>query len=682
MVANIGFGTLFLSLIFSLFGVGAAVYGVRRKDQVWVESARHAMGLTFPLLSLSVLSLVYLLLTNQYHIAFVGEVTSRSMPLYLKVTALWGGQSGSLVFWSWLLAGFASAVTLRTWKRDREFLPWVIVVTLVTLAFFLVLSVFFENPFARLWQTPSGIIASFSKPPGGLPFVPRDGQGLNPLLRHPGMIIHPPMLYLGFVSFVIPYAFAIAALITGRTDDRWIRLTRRWTLWAWLFLSLGLVLGARWAYDVLGWGGYWGWDPVEIAAFMPWLTGTAFLHSVMIQEKRGMFKQLNMVLIILTYDLVIFGTFLTRSGVLSSVHSFAQSAIGPLFFGFIALTLSVSLGLLMNRWNSLRSRNVLKTFLSREALILLSVLLFLGILVTSFWGVIFPLISELVTGQKVTVGPPFYERAAGPLFGGLLLLLGVCPLSAWGYSSLKTLRRLIWVPLVLSLGAIAGALAAGVRHWQALLAFWLIGFSLAVLVYELFRDASIRRKRRGQNFFASLWGLVKRSQRRYGAIVIHIGVVMMALGVIGIEMFQTETQATVPEGGQMELGGYVVTYQDLDTFNTNDGRNVARAEVSISRNGQEIADLYPRRDFFFDSNQQVTIPGLRSTLADDLYVILIDWKEISEEGATFKVYHNPLVKWLWIGSWVFILGVVIAAWPEQQTGAVRSAASVRKGVRA
>jgi len=403
MVANIGFGTLFITFLISLYGIGAAIYGEREKNQLWVDSARHAMSLTFPLLTLSVLSLIYLLVGNHFEVAFVSEVTSRSMPFYLKVTSLWGGQSGSLVFWSWLLAAFTSAVTLRKWDRDREFLPWVIVVGLVTLAFFLFLVVFFENPFARLWQTPSGIIRAMVRPGNAMPFVPRDGQGLNPLLRHPGMIIHPPMLYLGFVSFVIPYAFAMAALITGRTDDRWIRLTRRWTLWAWLFLSLGLLLGARWAYDVLGWGGYWGWDPVEIAAFMPWLTGTAFLHSVMIQEKRGMFKQWNMVLIILTFDLVIFGTFLTRSGVLSSVHSFAQSAIGPMFFAFITLTLVSSVGLLLYRWNDLKSDNELHSLFSREALFLLNNLLFLGIFVTTFWGVIFPLISEIVTGQKVTV---------------------------------------------------------------------------------------------------------------------------------------------------------------------------------------------------------------------------------------------------------------------------------------
>jgi cytochrome c-type biogenesis protein CcmF len=323
------------------------------------------------------------------------------MPLYLRVTALWGGQAGSLLFWSWLMSAFASAVTLRKWQRDREFLPWVIVVALVTLAFFLILTLFIENPFERIWQTPAGMTSVAMFQPAGMSlYAPPDGNGLNPLLRHPGMIIHPPMLYLGFVSFVIPFAFAFAALVTGRSDDRWIRLTRRWTLVAWLFLSLGLLLGGRWAYDVLGWGGYWGWDPVEIAAFMPWLTGTAFLHSVMVQEKRGMLKRWNMVLIILTYALVIFGTFLTRSGVLSSVHAFAQSAIGPLFFAFIGITTVTSLSLLMHRWNDLRSENQLNSFLSREAFFLLNNLLFIGILVVCFWGVLFPLDLGAVHGPE------------------------------------------------------------------------------------------------------------------------------------------------------------------------------------------------------------------------------------------------------------------------------------------
>jgi cytochrome c-type biogenesis protein CcmF len=299
----------------------------------------------------------------------------------------------------------------------------------VTMAFFISMNIFFqnENPFSQFYQTSDGVAAHTFRPADGIPFTPEDGRGLNPLLRHPGMIIHPPMLYLGFVSFVIPFAFAIAALVTGRTDDRWIRLTRRWTLWAWLFLSFGLVLGSRWAYDVLGWGGFWGWDAVEVAAFNPWLIGTAFLHSVMIQEKRGMFKQWNMILIILTYCTVIYGTFVTRSGLLSSVHAFAQSAIGPFFFGYVGATFITSIVLLIYRWDKLKSENQLTSLLSREALFLLNNLLFLAVFVICFWGMNYAWISELITGQTATMGPPYYERTVTPLFAALMLLMATPP---------------------------------------------------------------------------------------------------------------------------------------------------------------------------------------------------------------------------------------------------------------
>jgi len=557
---------------------------------------------------------------------------------------------------------------LRDWSRDREFLPWVIVVSLVTLAFFLALSIFIENPFVRFWQTAMGQIStSMVAPAGAVPFVPPDGQGLNPLLRHPGMIIHPPMLYLGFVSFVIPYAFAIAALVTGRTDDRWIRITRRWTLVAWLFLSLGLILGGRWAYDVLGWGGYWGWDPVEIAAFMPWLTGTAFLHSVMSQEKRGMLKHWNMVLIILTYDLVIFGTFLTRSGVLSSVHAFAQSAIGPVFFAFIGITFITSLSLLLNRWNELKSETYMTSLLSREAVFLLNNLLFMGILVICFWGVIFPLISEIFTGQKVTVGPTFYERATGPLFGGILLTMGIAPLTAWRHSTAKTLGRAIWKPFIASLLVMLLVVVLGLRNPIAILGFWLCALVTFVTIYEFWRGMLARHQTKGESFPVALWRLAGRNRRRYGGYIIHLGVVLMAIGIIGLELFQTETQGTIPQGQQLALGDYVITFDSLANFDTQDGRNVARAVVSISKNGSDVGELYPRRDFYYESQQPMTIPGVRSTMEDDLYVLLVDWQPISTAGATFKIYHNPLVNWLWLGGFVFIIGTLVAAWPERET---------------
>ncbi len=681
MVANLGFGTLLITFLVSLYGAVAAVYGARKNLPGWVDSARNAMLLTFPLLTITALSIIYLLVTGHYEFPFVTEVISNSMPIPLRITALWGGQAGSLIFWSWLMSAFATAVTLRKWDRDREFLPWVILVSLVTLAFFLILSLFVENPFVRYWQSPAGsITTSFFQPAGMSPYIPTDGNGMNPLLRHFGMVIHPPLLYLGFVSFVIPYAFAMAALITHRTDDRWIHITRRWTLVAWLFLSLGLLLGGRWSYDVLGWGGYWNWDPVETASFMPWLTGTALLHSVMIQEKRRMLKQWNMVLIILTYDLVIFGTFLTRSGVLDSVHAFAQSAIGPLFFVFIVATLGASLALVLNHWNELKSEVEMKSWFSREALFLVNNLLFVGLAVVCFWGVLFPVLTEalgivgqkipalasIFTGQKVAVRTDYYNRATAPLFAGLLLLMAVAPLSTWKLSTQKTIGSAIWKPFTASLLVVPLTWLADMRSWVAILGFWLCAFVILVTLNEFRRAAWARHKSTGEALLPSLWNMVGKNRRRYGGYIIHLAMVLMAVGIIGTKVFQTETQATISQGSQLTLGQYTVHFDSLAAFDTADGRNVARAVVSVYKNGKYVGELYPRRDYYYESQQPVTIPGVRSTLEDDLYIILADWQPLSTAGATFKVYDNPLINWLWLGGFVFIAGMLVAAWPEKE----------------
>jgi cytochrome c-type biogenesis protein CcmF len=666
MLAQFGFGVLILTFVLALFSVGAAVVGYFSKSGRWVESARRAMQLTFPLISIAAFTLIYLLVTNHYELEYVYSVTSRDMPLYLKITALWGGQSGSLVFWSWLMSAFATAVTLRKWDRDKELLPWVIVVTSVTLAFFLSLTIFFESPFNSWWRTVAGdIVPKMFAPAGATAFTPADGQGLNELLRHPGMVFHPPMLYLGFVAFVIPYAFAIASLVTGRSDDRWIRITRRWTLVAWLFLSIGLVLGMRWAYDVLGWGGYWGWDPVEIAALMPWLAGTPFLHSVMIQEKRGMLKQWNMLLIILTYSLVIFGTFLTRSGVLSSVHAFAQSAIGPMFFGFIGITFITSLGLLIYRWKDLRAEMEMKSMLSREALFLLNNLLFLGVLIVCFWGVIFPLVSELFTGQKVTVGPPFYRLATGPLWAALLALMGIAPLSAWGQSTLKTLGRAVWKPAIPTILVPVALFALGIHNWVALVGFTLVAFVVFITIYEYWRGVRGRQKTQSENPVVALSRLTTRNPRRYGGYLIHIAMVVMAIGILGIEVFQTTTQKSLATGQEMTIDGYTLRFDSLAQFPYTDGRIVTRAVMSIFKGGKLVGQLYPRYDYYPDG-QPVTIPGIRSTLADDLYVVLVNWENVSAAQAPFKVYHNPLVSWLWIGSILFIAGYLVASWPQKE----------------
>jgi cytochrome c-type biogenesis protein CcmF len=534
------------------------------------------------------------------------------------------------------------------------------------------------------------VITSLLAPVNATAFFPADGRGLNPLLRHPGMIIHPPMLYLGFVSFVIPYAFAMAALITGRSDDRWIRLTRRWTLWAWLFLSFGLVLGSRWAYDVLGWGGFWGWDPVEIAALMPWLTGTAFLHSVMIQEKRGLLKHWNMILVILTYALVIFGTFLTRSGVLSSVHAFAQSAIGPAFFAFIGATFITSIALLIHRWPELRSETEMHSVLSREALFLLNNLLFISILVVCFWGVIFPLISELVTGQKVTVGPPFYNRATAPLFATLMLLMGIAPLSAWGHSTIRTLGRALWKSALLALLITAGIFATYTRNGFALIGFFLIAFVLLVTLQEFWRAAQARMRAQQENFFVALWTLIGRNRRRYGGYIIHISMMLMAIGILGIGFFQIQTQGTLPVDGSLRLGEYTIKYESIADFPGPDNRWVTRAVVGVyGATGNYLGEVHPRIDDYLIEDptantalqdpqqraavtqQRMTIPGERATLKDDLYVLLVDWQPATANGATFKIFVNPLVNWLWIGAIVFLFGILVAAWPDRDPETVR-----------
>jgi cytochrome c-type biogenesis protein CcmF len=397
----------------------------------------------------------------------------------------------------------------------------------------------------------------------------------------------------------------------------------------------------------------------------------------MVQEKKGMLKRWNMILIVLTYALVIFGTFLTRSGVLSSVHAFAQSAIGPLFFAFIGVTFVVSLSLLIKRWDELKAENQLGSFFSREALFLFNNLLFMGILVVCFWGVIFPLISELFTGQKVTVGPPFYERANSPLGLGLLLLMAIAPLSVFGRTSWKLLGKALWKPLALSLLVPIFSVLRGTTNLGALIGYWVISLITLVTLYEFWRGALARRQRHGESFPIALWKLTSRNRRRYGGYVIHLGVVLMALGIIGIEIFQAETQGTLAQGEQLTLDRYTMIYDSLSQFDTQDGRNVTRAVVSVFREGKHVGELYPRKDFYYASQQPMTIPGVRSTLEDDFYVLLVGWESIGLGGATFKVFYNPLVNFLWIGGLVFILGTMVAAWPESESEPVLRLAKKR-----
>ncbi len=667
MIVEVGLIALVLGSLTTLYALGAALVGADRKDGgKLVESARNAAVLTFPLLTLSVLVIVYLLVVGDFSVKYVYDASSRAMNGFLRVTALWGGQAGSLLFWAWLMSGFVAVALLRKWERDQELMPWVIVVTTGTLLFFEVLVLFVSNPFARLWHDPvtNDVLERLFQPAGALLFTPQDGEGLNPLLRHFGMIGHPPTTYLGFTGFVIPYAFAIAALITRRsTDDEWIKTTRRWTLVAWIFVGLGLILGGRWAYDVLGWGGYWGWDPVENALLMPWLTGTAFLHSVMIQERRGMLKVWNMILIILTYSLVILGTFLTRSGVVGSVHAFTKSALGPLFFVFIATTFAGSMYLLWRAWDTLKSENEVESLLSRESAFLFQNLLFLGITFATLWGTIFPMISELVTGDKITVGPPFFEKVNGPLFAALVALMGIAPLLAWRKQSAQRLGRALWIPFTFAVAVVVVLLLVGIRLAPALLGFWIVAFVGLTTLIEFWRGAWARHARAAndENFVVALWNLIGRNRRRYGGYVVHLGIVVMALGVIGSKLFQQEAQANLANGQAMQVGTYTLRYEGLRQWKAPDDREVTEARLGLYQGEMRLTTLLPRRDYFITQKQPSTIAGQLSRPIEDVYVLLTGWEGAS---ATFKVYINPLINWVWLGGLVMALGTLLAAWPE------------------
>jgi len=666
MTIDLGIGCIAITIVVSVFGIVAAILAATLKNEKWQESAQNAMILTWVLLSISLVSLLILLVTNHFEVAYVYEVTETSMPVYLRFTALWGGQAGSLLFWCWLISGVGAIYSLRSNSVDeKKLFPWASVVIFITLLFFTLIVMFLENPFARYWILSNGRqVLSVFAPQEGILIAPPDGRGLNPLLRHFGMVIHPPTLYIGFVLFIVPYAMAISALINGTTKDTWIRNTRRWVLVAWIFLSIGLVLGSRWAYDVLGWGGYWGWDPIEIAALLPWLSGTAYIHSIMIEERLGLFKRWNVILILMTFSLVIFGTFLTRSGMVSSVHAFSSSQIGIFFLGFVAFMFIGSVIILLLRWKTLQSESPMTSLLSRESIFLLNNVIFMGIIFVCLWGILFPMISDWWTGQTITVGPPFYEKAAGPLFLVLFLLMGIAPLTAWGRTTITSLGKNTWKAAVFTVAVIASAIILGVREFTALLALFIVTFAASITIYDYSRSIIIRSRNTKEGLVTAFLKLNQKNQRRYGGYIIHLGIVMMGIGIIGAEFLQTSTQETVAAGDTMVLDGYTFTYTRLNQYDLYDGRNVVQAFLLVSRDGSDIGEIVPRRDYYYDAHQYVTIPAVRRTLAGDIYVILMDWQPGVTPTATIKIYHTPLIDWLWIGAVVLIIGAVIAVWPH------------------
>ena len=676
MLAEIGLTATVLAFAAALFATAAAVFGARMQHNRLIISARNAALMTFPLLLVSTGALLVGLMTQQYQISYVWSVTDPATPDFYRFTALWGSQQGSLLFWSLLMSLFSAAALALNWRSHRSLMPYVTAYTMATLAFFVGLVLFYENPFLRYWLTANNeVIESALIPANAVaPSAARlaeTARGLNPLLRHFGMIIHPPMLYLGFVGFTIPFAFAMAALASGELSTGWITASRRWALVAWVFLSLGLLLGGRWAYDVLGWGGYWGWDPVENAAFLPWLIGTAFLHSVMIQEKRGMLKTWNMFLVILTFSAVIFGTFATRSGLVDSVHSFARSEIGgPMFFFWSGISLvSVALILWRRQRGELRDEHGFTSLFSRETLFVLNNVVFVVLFVAVFWGSFgAPIVSELFLNTNITLGRDYFNAVTPPLFLALFILMGIAPLTGWGVASLRRMGRGMLLPLALSLGLMVILALDGMARPVALLGYTAIGFAGFVAIVEIVRGVLARQRSLHENPLQALNALFGRNRRRYGGFVVHLGIAIIGLGVLASTLFQQETQRTLAVGESFDFGGYSMTYDGFYGGQiAEDGRLMDIASVTVGRDGQALANLRPRHDLYPNAEgmNSSTIAGAYSTVENDFYVLLVSWEPINASSATFKVYINPLINLVWWGGIVLLIGTILAAWPSE-----------------
>ena len=673
MIFDFAYLTLVLALILCAFGMAAGFWGGRLDSGVaepgaplsgqrgytkapngssWsvrlTESSFHSIYAVCGLVGIAAAILWYGLLTDQFQIVYIWNSSERSLPTFYKFAAIWGGQAGSLLFWTLLLSLFSVAAALTFRTRQRTLMPFVNGTLLATLLFFLTLLVFSANPFEQI-----GV-------------VPRDGRGLNPLLQNYWMVIHPVMLYLGWVGLSVPFAFAVAALLSKRLDRRWVRTVRRWTLIPWMFLSAGIIMGSQWAYMELGWGGYWAWDPVENASFLPWLTATAFLHSIIIQEQRGILKVWNVTLIWLTFTLVILGTFTTRSGILSSVHSFAQSPVGPYFLVFLALTTVGFLLLLFQRMPYLQGENEIDSISSREGAFLANNWLFVGIAFVVLWGTFYPMFSEILTGERISVAAPWFNRVAGPLFLMLFVLMGVGPLLGWRRTGAKALRRQFTWPVAAAFISIPFLLFTS-RNVFPVVGFSVCIFVAATIVQEFVRGANARRRSRGETIAGALWELIRRNGRRYGGYVIHFGIVLIGVAIIGNEFYQSTTHVTLGEGDSVELSGYSLKYVALESEQKSNHTEIrANLQVSDAATGRVLGKIFPRRNIYDKTPDQPTSEvGLRMTPAEDVYVILNGW-EGDGSSATFTVYVNPLTMWMWVGGLLVVLGTVVSVWPHPQ----------------
>jgi cytochrome c-type biogenesis protein CcmF len=658
-MADLGTIALLVAVAAALYGIIASVLGAVRLNPPLVRSGRNAALSVSALMVIAAAVLVYSFVTRDFSVEYVAEHSSREMPLSMTIASFYSGQQGSLLYWATALAVYTGVVVLQNRRRNLALMPYVTAILLGIETFFLLMLNFVSNPFTRL------------------PFTAPNGLGLNPLLEDPGMLMHPPVLLGGYMSWSVPFAFAMAALITGQLGTEWIRTTRKYALFAWAVLGAGNLLGMWWAYHVLGWGGYWGWDPVENAALMPWLVGTAYVHSVMIQERRGMLKVWNLALIIITFNLSIFGTFIVRSGVLSSVHSFAESSLGPYFFSFLALSLVFSLGWLFYRMPELRGEHEFESPLSREASFLLNNLILLGIVVATFWGSVFPLVTEAIKGVKLTVGPPFFQHVDGPLFLALIALMGIGPLMPWRRASTKTLRRNFGIPLAIALLATVVLLAAGIRQAPADVAIFLCTFVLATTVQEFVWGIRVRL-RAGQNPFVAAVNLIRSNRRRYGGYVVHIGIILIAIAVTGSQFYQIEVNTVLKPGQMVSVGRYDLIMSPLQEAAFPGYRQVW-SDLAVRQDGRFIGTIRAAKQFHvnFETEPNTKI-ALLSTPLDDLYVVLAGWQQ--DGSASLFIFVNPLVMWLWVGGVVLLIGTLIAMWPDAEPARVAVTRPVREGV--
>ncbi|MEO8450829.1 MAG: heme lyase CcmF/NrfE family subunit [Gemmatimonadota bacterium] len=639
-----------------LVGIWTAVtaFSGRWRDRPAVALAvrRAPIALTIVLWAAAI-ALWQGLFTHDFNIEYVYAYTSRNLPTYFLISAFWAGQKGSLLFWALVLSMFGALVQAMTSRRHEELLPYVAGVTSGVIVFFVAVMLFSgSNPFERL------------------PFTPPDGRGLNPQLQHPGMVFHPPLLYLGYISLTIPFAFAVAALLARRLESGWIQAMRKWALLSWTFLSVGITLGMWWAYLELGWGGYWAWDPVENASLLPWLVNTAFLHSVMIQEKRGMLKRWNMGLVIGAFLLSIFGTFITRSGVIASVHSFTQSGVGYFFLGFLVVLAVLSFTLLYTRWPELEPDAQLEALVSRESAFLFNNLLLVGIAFSVLWGTLFPILSEAVRGTKITVGPPFFNRVNVPLGILLLALTGIGPLIAWRKASIANVRRQFVVPAITALVTLGALFGAGLRNGYSLIALSMAAFVLGTVAQEFWRGVRARGRLYGESVPVALGQLVGRNRRRYGGYIVHVGIVVYFVAFVGAA-FRTTQQVTLRPGESVAVKSPFGSTYNLSFLGVSQyqalNRVASAASLDVTRDGKKLGVIKSEKRQYMDSFgrptfQPSTEVGLLGGVREDLYVVYAGSVDGSERSS-FTVHVNPLVWWIWFGGLILVVGGLITMWP-------------------